>query len=119
MITGQLNPSQGQVFVGGYNTVEDRAKALKLLGIVPQFDVLYDDMTVQEHLEMYAQVKGVDLDQISGWSKYIAAKVSLQSPDLYTRQSKQLSGGMRRRLSIGIALLSHPSVLFLDEPTTG
>lgn len=119
MITGQLNPSQGQVFVGGYNIVEDRAKALKLLGIVPQFDVLYDDMTVQEHLEMYAQVKGVDLDQISGWSKYIAAKVSLQSPDLYTRQSKQLSGGMRRRLSIGIALLSHPSVLFLDEPTTG
>ena len=119
MITGQLNPSQGQVYVGGYNTVEERANALKLLGIVPQFDVLYDDMTVEEHLEMYAQVKGVDQDLVASWSEHIAAKVSLQKCDLYTRQSKQLSGGMRRRLSIGIALLSHPRVLFLDEPTTG
>ena len=119
MITGQLNPSQGQVFVGGYNTVVERANALKLLGIVPQFDVLYDDMTVKEHLEMYAQVKGIDQDLVASWSEHIAAKVSLHGTDLYTRQSKQLSGGMRRRLSIGIALLSHPSVLFLDEPTTG
>ena len=119
MITGQLNPSQGQVFVGGYNIETERVKALEKLGIVPQFDRLYDDLTVQEHLEIYAQIKGVVSRQLTEWSLYIAEMVSLHTTDLFTRKSKELSGGMKRRLSIGIALLSHPKVLLLDEPTTG
>lgn len=119
MITGQLLPSRGQIFVGGYDVVSERTKAMEKLGIVTQFDVLYDTLTVQQHLEMYSEIKGVAPNQIAAWSLHIAQKVSLHEPELYTRQANALSGGMRRRLSIGIALLSHPKVLFLDEPTTG
>lgn len=119
MITGQIPPSRGQVFVGGFNVVNERMKALEQLGIVPQFDVLYDDLTVCEHLEIYAQMKGVNSSQIKQWAQCIAELVSLSNLDLYLRKAKELSGGMKRRLSIGISLLSHPKVLFLDEPTTG
>lgn len=119
MITGQLPPSQGQVFVGGFDVVNERVKAMEQLGIVPQFDVLYDELTVCEHLEIYAQMKGVHKSQVKSWALHIAELVSLSNLDLYLRKAKELSGGMRRRLSIGISLLSHPKVLFLDEPTTG
>jgi len=119
MITGQIPPSRGQVFVGGFDVVNERMDALEQLGIVPQFDVLYDDLTVCEHLEIYAQMKGVNSSQIKLWAQCIAELVSLSNLDLYLRKAKELSGGMKRRLSIGISLLSHPKVLFLDEPTTG
>lgn len=119
MVVGQMTPSRGKAFVGGYDAVEERRLALSKLGIVPQFDVYYPELTVREHLMLYAAMKGVRQSQQNSWSRSIAASVGLGSEDLFHREARALSGGMRRRLSIAVALLSSPSCLFLDEPTTG
>lgn len=59
MLAGQSTPSRGQAFVAGYDTVKERRAALSKLGIVPQFDVYYPELTVREHLMLYAAMKGV------------------------------------------------------------
>ncbi len=118
MLVGQIDPSTGKAYVNGYDSVSERREALLSLGIVPQFDVLYDELTVGEHLALFAAVKGVPKSEIKSWTLEIARLVALDG-DLFNRVSKALSGGMRRRLSIAIALLNDPKVLFLDEPTTG
>jgi len=118
MLVGLLTPSRGRAFVGGFDTVSNRKEAIRKLGIVPQFDVLYPELTVREHLELFAGCKGVPLTNQRGWASQIAMSVGLGG-DLFDRPCRALSGGMKRRLSIAIALLSDPKVLFLDEPTTG
>lgn len=115
MLVGQLTPSRGDAFVAGYNTVEERRLALSKLGIVPQFDVYYPELTVREHLMLYAAMKGVKQKKQSTWAQSIAATVGLGAEDLFNRQASALSGGMRRRLSIAVALLSKPSCLFLGK----
>jgi len=87
------------------------------IGVCPQFDILWEDLTVEEHLYFYARLKG-----ISAADEAAAVKKSLETVslfDLRKRLSKALSGGEKRRLSIAIALVGNPSVVFLDEPTTG
>ena len=119
MLVGQLTPSRGSAFVAGYDTVEERRLALSKIGIVPQFDVYYPELTVREHPMLYAAMKGVKRKEQNVWAQSIASTVGLGADDLFHRQARALSGGMRRRLSIAVALLSRPSCLFLDEPTTG
>ena len=119
MLVGQLTPSRGKAYVAGYDTVEERRLALSKLGIVPQFDVYYPELSVGEHLMLYAAMKGVKLANQASWAQAIAATVGLGSDELFNRQASALSGGMRRRLSIAVALLSRPSVIMLDEPSTG
>lgn len=89
------------------------------LGICPQFNVLWDELTVEEHLEFYCKLKRPDMSakEIKQEVKVIIEKLDLL--DKRKANSSQLSGGMKRKLSVGIALIGGSKVIILDEPTSG
>ncbi|KAI8621977.1 P-loop containing nucleoside triphosphate hydrolase protein [Chytriomyces sp. MP71] len=117
ILTGIYNPSYGHGIMAGYDIHSSSADICKVMGICPQFDILWDDLTVEEHLYFYARLKGATALNEHIYVQQALANVSLTS--LKDRLSKRLSGGEKRRLSIAIALIGTPKVVFLDEPTTG
>ena len=87
------------------------------IGVCPQHDILWDDLTVGEHLLFYARLKGVPSSQER--AKVIESLERVRLVPFENRLTRGLSGGEKRRLSIAIALVGDPTVVFLDEPTTG
>lgn len=111
--------TSGLALVGGFDVASETLKVFERLGNCPQFDIVCPNETVQRHLEFFALLKGLPMSQVKHIAQSIAIAVGLGTPSVYHRQASQLSGGMRRRLSIAISLIGAPSVLLLDEPTTG
>lgn len=87
------------------------------MGVCPQFDILYDDLTVKEHLELFAVFKGSDPATIQAEVLKMIADLNLKEKT--NELSKNLSGGQRRRLSTGIAFIGNSKFIVLDEPTSG
>lgn len=116
LIRGNIRPStrESDVLVGGASIRKNKLAARKMLGVCPQFDTT-DYMTVTEHLSFYARVRGVR-DIETNVSKCIQA-VGL-SP-YKKRRAGNLSGGNQRKLSLATSIIGNPSVLLLDEPSTG
>ncbi|KAL2887992.1 ABC transporter [Ceratocystis lukuohia] len=117
MIRGDLRPSGkygGDVLVENFSVTRDLVSARANLGVCPQFDAI-DRMTVKEHLEFYARVRGVP-DMENSVSAIISA-VGLGA--FAARPAHALSGGNKRKLSLGIALMGNPGVVVLDEPSSG
>jgi ABC-type multidrug transport system ATPase subunit len=104
----------GQIFVDDILTSKNRAKARLHLGVCPQFDAI-DQLSVEEHLRFFARVRGVkDVDH------NVNAIIKAVGLDNFRgRMAPTLSGGNKRKLSLGIALMGNPSVLLLDEPSSG
>jgi ABC-type lipoprotein export system ATPase subunit len=111
--------TSGIGLVTGHDVSCDRISIFEQLGNCPQFDVIWPKLTVKEHLVFFAKLKGIPRDKIQSASHDIANVVGLGSDQVYSRQAGALSGGMRRRLSIAMALIGAPSVFLLDEPCTG
>jgi ATP-binding cassette, subfamily A (ABC1), member 3 len=116
LIRGDIQPSRrgGQILVENVSVSKHRAQARSHLGVCAQFDAM-DVMTVIEHLDFYARIRGVP-DPAHNVKEVIRA-VGLQ--DYTNRMAQKLSGGNKRKLSLGIALMGNPSVLLLDEPSSG
>uniref|UniRef100_A0A3Q2PCC7 ATP binding cassette subfamily A member 3 n=2 Tax=Percomorphaceae TaxID=1489872 RepID=A0A3Q2PCC7_FUNHE len=117
MLTGLFPPSSGRAYINGYDICQDMALIRRSLGLCPQHDVLFDNLTVREHLLFYTQLKGFPKEQIPDEVDRIIRILNLE--DKRHSRSKTLSGGMKRKLSIGIALIGDSKVVMLDEPTSG
>ncbi len=103
--------------MAGFDIKTETNEVYKCIGICPQFDIQWEELTVGEHLYFYARLKGISAQDEKKAVAKALKNVSLT--DFEDRLTKGLSGGEKRRLSIAIALLGDPAVVFLDEPTTG
>nr|AHF50239.1 p-glycoprotein [Daldinia eschscholtzii] len=116
LIRGDIQPSYngGDVLVENTSVSRRRAEARSHLGVCPQFDAI-DSMTVLEHLRFYARIRGIP--DIEHNVQAVIRAVGLEA--FSTRMAHALSGGNKRKLSLGIALMGNPSVVLLDEPSSG
>ncbi|KAF9413059.1 hypothetical protein BGZ94_000850 [Podila epigama] len=117
ILTGLYEPTEGWARLAGYELDLEIKDVYRNIGVCPQHDILWDDLTVGEHLYFYARLKGVEAKD-----EREAVLASLNAVSLLpfeNRLTKGLSGGEKRRLSIAIALVGNPGIVFLDEPTTG
>jgi ATP-binding cassette subfamily A (ABC1) protein 3 len=112
ILSGEFPPTSGNAFIDGFDISEDQSKIRRKIGYCPQFDALLELLTVREHLEMYARIKGIPKASLE---KVVQGK--LEQMDLLNFENKaagSLSGGNKRKLSVAIALIGEPSIVFLD-----
>ncbi|KAL7746769.1 hypothetical protein RI367_007933 [Sorochytrium milnesiophthora] len=115
--SGYVRPWKlGSATVGGYDIKDSRLSGV--LGLCPQDNRVMKDLTVEENLLFFARVRGASRKVAKSYARQAANMVGLTG-GAYHRAAEHLSGGMRRRLSIAIALIGLPPVIILDEPTTG
>eukprot|EP01138_Halocafeteria_seosinensis_P007062 gb/GECG01007221.1/.p1 GENE.gb/GECG01007221.1/~~gb/GECG01007221.1/.p1 ORF type:complete len:1912 (+),score=224.19 gb/GECG01007221.1/:1-5736(+) len=117
MITGDILPTSGQARLAGYDIISEQNHLRTLLGYCPQFEALLELLTVREHLELFARIKGIPNEEIESVVKAKIRQLSLV--EFENKRAGSLSGGNKRKLSVAIALIGNPPILFLDEPSTG
>lgn len=117
MLTGLIEPSAGAAFVSGYDIRSEMDDVHTKIGVCPQFDIFWADLTVQETLLFYCRLRGIPKAMENEAVRVALKRVALEN-DL-VKKVKELSGGMKRRLSVAVALVGEPPVLFFDEPSTG
>ncbi|XP_058116458.1 phospholipid-transporting ATPase ABCA3-like [Anopheles ziemanni] len=117
MLTGMFSPSSGTAIVNGYDIRNNIDAVRGSLGLCPQHNVLFNEMTVAEHIEFFARLKGVPRNKIKDEIRHYVQLLELE--DKLNKQSHTLSGGMKRKLSVGIALCGGSKVVLCDEPTSG
>jgi len=117
MLATVLAPTSGDAFVFGHSVVSDPHHVKPRIGYMSQAFSLYGDLTVQENLDFFAELRGVPHRDMASRSKRLLEFSGLT--EFSTRQAQFLSGGMKQKLALAATLISEPDLLFLDEPTTG
>lgn len=118
MLVGLFSPTSGTAYLNGKDIRTELNEARASVGICPQQNVLFEELTVKEHLKFFCALKGMEDKRMVAEDvrKYISL---LDLKDKTNQQSKTLSGGMKRKLSIAIALCGNAKIVILDEPTSG
>jgi ABC-type multidrug transport system ATPase subunit len=118
LLSGTIEPDAGSLIVNGCAVPAERQRMYRSIGVCPQFDCLWDLLNGREHLALFGGVRGLSPAQIARHEADVCRTLGLDL-ELMERRVSKLSGGMRRKLTLSIALLGEPSVVWLDEPTTG
>lgn len=116
-LTTELRPTSGSVEIFGVNAVATPERAKRMMGITPQEAGVFESLTVQEHFELFARLKGLPKREAHAATQEVITALGLETE--INKRVGSLSGGQRRRILIGLAMLGRPPLLVLDEPTTG
>ncbi|XP_068888522.1 ATP-binding cassette sub-family A member 10-like isoform X1 [Aphelocoma coerulescens] len=119
VLSGLSFPSEGSATIYNYRLSEmgDREEIRGMIGICPQFNTQFEVLTVKENLKTFAEIKGIKSKEVEREVQNILELLDISN--IQDTQAEKLSGGQKRKLSIGIAMLGNPQVLLLDEPTAG
>ena len=115
ILTTLLTPNNGRAEVDGFDTIKEYRTIRERVGYMPGRFSLYSDLTVEENLNFFAALFGVNVED----SYDLVAPIYRQIEPFKKRRAGKLSGGMKQKLALSCALIHRPSILFLDEPTTG
>lgn len=117
MLSGDESISFGNAWIKGHSLKTNLKKVHKHIGYCPQFDALIEDLTGRETLKLFSLLRGVPNDTIPQITLFLAKEFGFVKH--LDKQVKAYSGGNKRKLSTALALLGNPSVIYLDEPTSG
>ncbi len=117
MISGLIPPTEGDALIGGHSITKEPLAAKKLMGFVPQEIALYPELSARQNLTFFGQMYGMGGKELNKRVDEVLAFI-----DLTDRQKDRIdtfSGGMKRRVNIGVGLLHRPQLVYMDEPTVG
>lgn len=117
MLSCITKPTSGDAFILGSSVTNSSEKIKEYIGVSPQQSAIAPSLTVNENLKLIAGIHGYSKEEQKKKVKEISERFGLQ--EIMDRRASQLSGGWQRRLSIAMALINDPKILFLDEPTLG
>jgi ABC-2 type transport system ATP-binding protein len=117
ILCGLLGPTSGSASVGGFDVATQPEEIRRNIGYMSQKFSLYDDLTVAENIEFFGGVYGVSPKELPAREDYVLTMAGLK--DQRNTSTRLLAGGWKQRLALGCAILHQPSILFLDEPTSG
>ncbi|XP_055389657.1 phospholipid-transporting ATPase ABCA3-like isoform X2 [Condylostylus longicornis] len=117
MLTGMIPPTSGTAILNGFDIRTNLMNARMSLGLCPQHNILFDELTVREHIIFFSRLKGLKQELVEEEVKKYVKILELEQK--IDTQSQHLSGGMKRKLSIGAALCGGSKVVLCDEPTSG
>ncbi len=117
LMAGLLKPTQGKIAVGGFDTIQNAENLHRIVGYMPQKFGLYEDLTVKQNLNLYADLTGVlGEERQQAYTKLLEFTGLVPFVD---RLAGRLSGGMKQKLGLACALIRKPTLLLLDEPSVG
>jgi ATP-binding cassette subfamily A (ABC1) protein 3 len=116
-LTCEIEPTAGQITINGFDAYKDFNQARRLIGYCPQYDAIFELVTVYEHLEYYARIKGIP---VQFREKLIEKAIEdLNLTEHRNKPAGTLSGGNKRKLSVAMAIIGNPPIILLDEPSAG
>lgn len=117
MLCGILEPTSGDALVAGYSVMNEPDKVKRSIGYMSQRFSLYDDLTVEENINFFGGVYGLEGDELRQRKKWVLEIANLEGKQKLLTGS--LPGGIKQRLALGTAVIHRPGIVFLDEPTSG
>ena len=112
-----FSPTSGEAFIGGHSVTREPMAVKKVIGVVPQEIALYDNLSAMENFKFWGQMYGLSGKALANRIDEVLEQIGLK--DRAKERIKTYSGGMKRRVNIGVGLLHKPRLLFMDEPTVG
>ena len=117
MLSCLTKPTNGDALVGGYSITKEPEQVKRLIGVSPQETAVAPNLSVKENLELICGIHGFSKEKTGRRMEELSQQFGLEP--VLGRKAGKLSGGWQRRVSIAMALISEPQILFLDEPTLG